>query len=186
VSATGGLGARGLVRLQGRPHAAPGGVEERVDPVDTRRRAGILERDADGQRGRSRLRRLPGRVRQYQPLRTDQRPTGGGGRSLQDAVARPAASLSPWFSPSTALALDAPTGPPLRAVPLALSPRRGAHVRHRATLLAHLAAEMKATLEAGDVETAKVANESISKLLGTSRAERRTVVDFAAERARRR
>ncbi|WP_437994385.1 hypothetical protein [Sorangium sp. So ce145] len=44
---------------------------------------------------------------------------------------------------------------------------------------------MRATLAAGDVEAARIAHETIGRLLGAPGADVPGVVDLAAERARR-
>jgi hypothetical protein len=54
----------------------------------------------------------------------------------------------------------------------------------RATMLAHLSADMSALLAAGDVEAARAAHEAIGKLLGAHGLPA-VVVDLAAERERR-
>ena len=55
----------------------------------------------------------------------------------------------------------------------------------RATLLASLAEGMRAALAAGDMEAARIAHETVGRLLSAHGADPRDVVDLAAERARR-
>ncbi|WP_231864356.1 hypothetical protein [Sorangium cellulosum] len=52
-------------------------------------------------------------------------------------------------------------------------------------LLGQLAEGMRAALAAGDVEAARIAHETIGRLLGAPGADAAGVVDLAAERARR-
>jgi hypothetical protein len=55
----------------------------------------------------------------------------------------------------------------------------------RTALLVHLAEDLKAAIEAGDLEAARVAHEAIGRLLGSTAAKNATVVDLATARARR-
>ncbi|CAN96463.1 hypothetical protein predicted by Glimmer/Critica [Sorangium cellulosum So ce56] len=55
----------------------------------------------------------------------------------------------------------------------------------RTVLLGQLAEGMRAALAAGDVEAARIAHETIGRLLGAPGADAAGVVDLAAERARR-
>ncbi|WP_437627957.1 hypothetical protein [Sorangium sp. So ce1151] len=52
-------------------------------------------------------------------------------------------------------------------------------------LLRHLAEGMREALAAGDVEAARIAHETIGRLLGAPAADAGGVVDLAAERSRR-
>ncbi|WP_437980856.1 hypothetical protein [Sorangium sp. So ce117] len=52
-------------------------------------------------------------------------------------------------------------------------------------LLRQLADGMRAALAAGDVEAARIAHETIGRLLGAPGADAGGVIDLAAERARR-
>ncbi|XXT25329.1 hypothetical protein WME94_27750 [Sorangium sp. So ce429] len=55
----------------------------------------------------------------------------------------------------------------------------------RTVLLSQLAEGMRAALAAGDVEAARIAHETIGRLLGAPEADAAGVIDLAAERARR-
>ncbi|WP_437277514.1 hypothetical protein WME90_40705 [Sorangium sp. So ce375] len=55
----------------------------------------------------------------------------------------------------------------------------------RTVLLGQLAEGMRAALAAGDVEAARIAHETIGRLLGAPRADAAGVIDLAAERSRR-
>ncbi|WP_441291907.1 hypothetical protein ACSRUE_16990 [Sorangium sp. KYC3313] len=52
-------------------------------------------------------------------------------------------------------------------------------------LLGQLAEGMRAALAAGDVEAARIAYETIGRLLGAVEADAAGVIDLAAERVRR-
>ncbi|WP_437331194.1 hypothetical protein [Sorangium sp. So ce381] len=55
----------------------------------------------------------------------------------------------------------------------------------RTVLLGQLAEGMRAALAAGDVEAARIAYETIGRLLGAPEADAAGVIDLAAERVRR-
>jgi len=55
----------------------------------------------------------------------------------------------------------------------------------RARMMANLAADLQAALEAGDVEAARVANEAMTRLLGSGAQPPAPVVDLGSVRAKR-
>ncbi|WP_437961337.1 hypothetical protein WME76_17980 [Sorangium sp. So ce119] len=55
----------------------------------------------------------------------------------------------------------------------------------RTVLLGQLAEGMRAALAAGDVEAARIAHETIGRLLGAPGADAAAVIDLAAKRSRR-
>jgi hypothetical protein len=77
--------------------------------------------------------------------------------------------------------LSSPPGPPAASseAPAALS------ASPRASLLARLAGELAALTTAGDLEAARVVNETIGRLLARPAGEHAAVVDLAAEREKR-